>query len=137
MGFSYPKHTENFNSQNLNSRLTQVNFGLELELHEVFRSQTQSSLTLKGKTTQVTKKRKIKKEKKTTHPQTKLPSTTKEIHQTTAGLVETKELPPISPEKCFPFSLPSYDHLSTGDTAFQEWRSLFVSLLRCYSLVTR
>lgn len=68
MGFSYPKHTENFNSQNLNSRLTQVNFGLELELHEVFRSQTQSSLTLKGKTTQATKKRKIKREKEKKQP---------------------------------------------------------------------
>lgn len=70
MGFSYPKHTENFNNQNLNSRLTQVNFGLELELHEVFRSHTQSSLTFKGKTTQATKKRKIKRDKEKNNPPT-------------------------------------------------------------------
>lgn len=70
MGFSYPKYTENFNNQNLNSRLTQVNFGLELELHEVFRSQTQSSLTFKGKTTQATKKRKIKRDKEKNNPPT-------------------------------------------------------------------
>lgn len=122
-----------FNNQNLNFRLTQVNFGMQLELHEVFRTQKQSSLTLKGKTTQATRKRKKKeKKKKNNPPPNKITLNHQRNHKSTAGLVETKELLPTSPVKCFPFSLPSSDHLSKGDTAFQEWKSIFVSSLWCY-----